>query len=116
MALKKQNRLSTKDFREIKAKKSGFWAKGASLSVRSVKNNLSLSRFGFVVGTNVSKKAVDRNLVKRRLRAISAKHSKSIKSGFDVIVIAAPLSKSKTYKELENEALSLLKRLRLIND
>lgn len=32
-------------------------------------NNLGISRFGFIAGKKVSKKAVDRNTAKRRLRS-----------------------------------------------
>jgi len=43
------------------------------------------SRFGFIVGKTVSKRAVVRNLVKRRLRALAA----DAPSGYDIVVLAA---------------------------
>lgn len=61
------NRLKKKkDFEYVFKKGKGF--KEDFLFVKLVKNNLKITRFGFVVGYKVSKKAVLRNKVKRRLR------------------------------------------------
>ena len=44
------------------------------------------SRFGFIVSNKFSKKAVVRNLVKRRLRAVVGFLLKNTKSGVDVVI------------------------------
>lgn len=112
MALSQKNRLSTQDFAKIK-NKSGLWARESCLSVKSVKNNLQESRFGVVIGSSVSKKAVLRNKIKRRLKDIIHKNIPNIKSGFDVIVIANPQIKEKSHKELEKILSSALNRIKL---
>ncbi len=67
--LGKENRLRRKkDFEEIFKKGRSF--KESFLVLKILKNNLKVSRFGFVVSQKVSKKAVVRNKIKRRLREI----------------------------------------------
>lgn len=113
MALKKQNRLLGKDF--LKNKKGGFWGRGVFLNIKINKNNFPESRFGFVVGLNISKKSVARNLIKRQLRAIIEKNIPVIKKGFDVIVITHPQIVEKNYQEIEKDVLGALKQLKLLN-
>jgi len=85
--LPSENRLKKKkDFEHVF--KQGRGLKDGFLSLRFVKNNLNLTRFGFMVGQKVSRKAVVRNKVKRRLRELSRAKLRDIKKGFDVVVIA----------------------------
>lgn len=114
MSLKRQNRLLVKDFKVLQSQKGGFWAKGVLLSIKSVKNNLLQSRFGFVVSTKVSKKAVERNRIKRRLRDIIRKNIDNIKAGFDIVVIASPLSNKAKYQIIKDDLIDLLKKLKLL--
>lgn len=114
MPLLKKNRLSTKDFIENKTKVGGFWHKTSIFGVKSLKNALLDYRFGFVVGSNVSKNAVTRNLIKRRLRDIVSKNTQNIKKGFDIVIITYPPIKDVKYKNLETELLAALKQLRLL--
>lgn len=116
MPLLKKNRISTQDFIKNKTKIGGFWRKTPILGVKSLKNALPDSRFGFVVGSNVSKNAVDRNLVKRRLRDIVSKNKHNIKEGFDVVIVAYPPIKDIKYKDLETELLEIFKKLRLLTN
>lgn len=113
MALKKQNRLLGKDF--LKNKKNGFWGRGVFLNIKINKNNFPESRFGFIVGLNISKKAVVRNLIKRQLRSIAEKNLPFIKKGFDIIVITRPQIVEKNYKKIEKDVLGALEQLKLLN-
>lgn len=115
MALKKENRLSAKDFLKNKGK-NFFWSKGDFLTIKSLKKNQKESRFGFVVGLNVSKKAAERNLIKRRLRYAVQKELPNIKQGFDIIVIVSPLILGKDYKETKKDFLAALKKLKLLKN
>lgn len=114
MSLKKQQRLSTKDFLKNKTVKEGFWGKGVFLKIKSIKNNQQKSRFGFVVGSNVSKKAVERNLIKRRLRVIIGDNIDKIKKGFDVVIIVSPLIVGKRYMDIKKDLLDSLRQLKLL--
>lgn len=114
MPLLKKNRLSTKDFIKNKARVGGFWHKTSILGVKSLKNTLLDNRFGLVVGSNISKNAVTRNLIKRRLRDIVSKNASNLKKGFDIVIITYPSVKDVGYKDLEAELLEIFKNLRLL--
>ena len=77
-------------------------------------NALPHSRFGVVVGLKVHKRAVKRNLLRRRLREILRKHLKEIKPGYDVMVLTQPRALEADYAELETQVLSCLKKLQLV--
>ncbi|MFA5075994.1 MAG: ribonuclease P protein component [Patescibacteria group bacterium] len=73
-------------------------------------------RFCFIVGNKVSKKSSTRNLLKRRLRAMVWLNIAKIKPSQDIIIITKAGSGvlTKTYQELEQELLWLLKKAGLI--
>lgn len=79
-----------------------------------MKNRLAISRFGFIVGTKVSKKANKRNQIKRRLRTIIKDNLKNIREGYDIILIMRSGIVKKSYQEIEIKVKKLLKRARLI--
>ena len=60
------------------------------------------ARFGFVVAKTVGG-AVKRNLVKRRMRAISREILKEYSSGFTVVVRALPGAAEIDWAQLQNE-------------
>jgi len=87
--LKKQFRLrKQKDFENVFAK--GAYFSDKFLTLKIVENGLDISRFGFIVGSKVSKKAVLRNRVKRVLRELVRLKLKQerIKTGFDAVFIS----------------------------
>lgn len=76
---------SEKDFARLaKSKRSAY---GKVLGVKVRENALPHSRFGIVIGLKVSKKAVRRNLLRRRLREILRKRLPELKPGLDVMVL-----------------------------
>ena len=83
--------------------------------LKKVKNNFPYSRFGFIISSKVSKKAVLRNKLKRRLRNLVFKKIKKIKKGFDIVLVALPNSKNKDFKELEKSLDKLFKLAKIIN-
>ena len=65
--LPKQYRLQKdKDFKRVFLK--GKFFGGRILSLKLIENSLELSRFGFIVGLKISKKATLRSQIKRKLR------------------------------------------------
>jgi ribonuclease P protein component len=64
--------------------KGGSWA-GKEIVVRTLPNQLNLSRFGFVVSRRVGN-AVVRNRIKRLLREISRQIP--VQPGWDIVIIA----------------------------
>ncbi|GHD11350.1 ribonuclease P protein component [Zhihengliuella salsuginis] len=66
------------------------------------------SRFGFIVSKAVGN-AVRRNLVKRRLRAVSASLLEEFPNGYDVVMRALPVAASASWDELNAEVHSLMR-------
>lgn len=57
------------------------------ISLKIQKNRLKVTRIGLSVGLKFSKKAVERNRVKRQIRAIVSQDLNQIKGGFDIIIM-----------------------------
>lgn len=108
-----KNRLKKdKDFKEVfkRGKKLGL-----SFFVLSyAKTNLNESRFGFVVSNKVSKKAVVRQKIKRRLREVIRLLLDKIKPGYDVVIISAPEIKDKTYEEISEGLRKALRKTKIL--
>jgi len=112
--LSKNNRLrKDKDFEKV-FKEGKFFSENF-LSCKFTKNNLEASRFGFLVGVKVSKKAVDRNKVKRRLRAIVRNLISSFKPSFDIVIMVRPVIKEKTFSEIQETLKKLFIKSQLLN-
>ena len=73
------------------------------------------TRFGFIVGVKVSKRATIRNQVKRRLRAFVARERPTVKAGYDIIMIARTPSATTPPAELQQTIRMLLHRAHLLN-
>ncbi len=98
--LSKRNLLKKKTDIE-RAFKKGRGFKEDFLLLKTVKNSLSSSRFGFVVSQKVSKKAVLRNKIKRRLKEIIREKLGKIKEGQDCLLIVLPGLENKDFWEME---------------
>ncbi len=113
--LPKQNCLKKKkDFERVF--KQGKGIREGFLFLKMYKNDLSESRFGFIVSQKISKKAVVRNKVKRRLRAIIFKKLSKIKKGIDVVVITNIGIESQSFQEIEKNIDKILIRARCLKN
>lgn len=72
------------------------------------------SQFGFVVSARVSKKATQRNRIKRLLREAVRENLEKIRSGFSVVFLVKPQSIDKERAELKSEVFKLLQKADLI--
>ncbi len=86
------------------------------LGVKAVKTASLTSRVGVVVGVKVSKKAVVRNRIKRRIRAVIEDQKPVMKAGFDIVVVALPSIVDMESGDIKKAVLSCLQRLKLINE
>ncbi|MCD6471195.1 ribonuclease P protein component, partial [bacterium] len=78
--LSKRYRLRKKgDFERLSKFGKKFYTK--EIGLKYIKNNLQISRFGVVVSLKISKKAVVRNKLKRRILDIIKKNIDFIKPG-----------------------------------
>ena len=85
------------------------------VGVKKIENNLNKNRFGIIVSTKVSKKAVERNKIKRQIKEILKKESKKIKKKNDCIIITRPAILNKEYKEITEAIKKSFKKLNLYN-
>lgn len=113
MLPKKHRLVKDRDFNQIH--KSGRFVGDNFLAIKFLKNNLEISRFGFLVGTKISKKAVKRNLVKRRLRESVRLKLDNIKAGYDMIFFTKPEIVEKNYTEIDNAIENVLEKANLIS-
>jgi len=84
--LPKENRLPLrKELHRIQKEGKIFHFLFFSLLI--AENNLSISRFGFIVSKKIHKRAVKRNRVKRLLRASVYSFLAKLKPGFDAVFL-----------------------------
>jgi len=111
--LTRTNRLCKKrDFERVLKKGKGL--KEDFLVLRMAKNDLSQSRFGFIVGKKISNKATLRNKLKRRLRELVRGKIEKVKKGFDIILIAQPGLEDRDFWELEEILNKVFNRAKLL--
>lgn len=103
---------SERDFARLaKSRKTGY-AKSVGVKVRE--NHLPYSRFGVVVGLKVSKKAVERNLLKRRMREIMKKHLLKVSAGYDIMVLIQKSALGQDFDALESDFLKAIAKAGLM--
>ena len=107
-----KNRLrKKKDFERVMKDKQSRCFSFSFLSVRFIANELPYSRIGFVVSKKISKKAVIRNKVKRRLREISRPVIKSFKNSFDIVIFTRPEIANCDFAQIKNVLETLLRNV-----
>lgn len=114
MALPKISRIKKqKEFDKVF--KGGEIYKNSLFIVRVFKNNLNITRFGFIVSQKVSKKAVERNRIKRRLSEIAKTNSDNIKSGTDILITALPATANKDFTEIKAGLENIFIKAKILN-
>ncbi len=102
--LPKENRLNKKkDFERVFKRGKGF--KEDFLFIKIIKNDLETSRFGFIVSQKISKKAVIRNKIKRRMRESVRTALKDAARGYDIVFLPSSDITKRSFKEI-NEAIN----------
>lgn len=87
---------------------------GTGLGMKFHSNRRPQSRFAVVVGTKVSKKAVERNRLKRQIRAIIYERLSDIAPGYDVVFFAKKGALGKSFHELSEHVMRALKTAKLL--
>ena len=108
-----KNRLVKKNDFERLFKKGSF-LNSQLFSLRFIKNGLADSRFGFVVSAKISKKAVERNKIKRRLRESIRAILENIHPGVDVSITTKPTIKNKKFEDIIEEIEKIFKKAGLV--
>lgn len=81
----KDHRLPSSEIKNVLRSKNR--ASGRELQLVFQKNNLSVSRFAVIVGTNIDKRATARNRTKRLIRESVRLLSPHIAGGWDTVII-----------------------------
>jgi len=112
--LPKKYRLSKKDF-ETAFQKRGAYFQLEYLKVKVIPNNLANLRFGISCGTQISKKAVTRNKIKRRINESLRLGFDKIKKGYDILIMPSNQIIEKSYQEIDETIFRLLGKANLIS-
>lgn len=83
------------------------------LGIKMIENEADKVRVGIIVSGKVSKKAVDRNKIRRRLKEIFRLRLDEIQPA-DYVIIVLPEIKNKKFQEIERSVGFNLKRLRAL--
>ena len=76
------------------------------------KNNYNYNRFGFTAAKKI-KKAVHRNVIRRRLKEIVRANEYNLKVGYDIVLMARVNAVGSDYKSLKSSFIKLMKRKNL---
>ena len=110
--LPQKNRIDKKLFPEFIKKTKTFSSENLNLKVAC---NCPKDRaFAFVVSLKVSKKAAERNKLKRRARAITYPLLKDIQPGLCAAVFFKPSIIGKKYVAIKDELIILYKKAKII--
>ena len=104
---------SNRDFKNVYNRKKSFANKYLIMYIKE--NGTDTLRLGVSVSKKVGNSIV-RHRLARLIREAFRLNTDSVKSGFDIVVIARASLKYKTYFETESAMLHLLKLHRLIKD
>lgn len=110
--LSKRNRLPKISFENVLKNGRGF--RKDLIFIKVLPNVSGHNRFGFLVTKKVSKKAVIRNKVKRRLREAVRKLLPKTKKGIDVVVGALPGLENRDFWDIAATIEALFKKANLI--
>ena len=104
-----KNRLINKKDFETVHRLGRFFSFGI-LAIKVHANAREEIRIGFAVGLKFSKKAVERNRIKRQLREIIRRNLDKLKPGLDVVIMVGKTQSKPDYLEMEKLALALLQK------
>lgn len=91
--------------------KKGSSSNGSLLFVKYLKNNLSFSRFGIVISKKVSKKAVERNKIKRRAREAARTLYEKAPKGYDIVINIKRDAKEASFQDISKELAAHLRKV-----
>lgn len=110
--LAKSRRLARdKDFENVFKSGKSFYSK--FLGIKATANNKAENRYGIIISAKVSKKAVERNKLKRQLKEIFGNLDYKIKQGFDLAIVVLPAVMGQDFISLKSEAEKALNKLKL---
>ncbi|MDY6782723.1 MAG: ribonuclease P protein component [Cyanobacteriota bacterium] len=122
MGLPKINRLHRRDFRAVYRR--GLSRHSSHLKLKAIpapspnetdRAPLAPTQFGISLGRKVSKKAVERNRLKRQLRAAIRQLLPSLAPGWKTIIVVKPEARKCKYEHFLRELKELLLQAEAVN-
>lgn len=111
--LRKINRLSKQsDFEEVKKENQMLSSPLFGLLYLSKNKSESVKKFGFVVSKRISKKAVERNRIKRLLAQSVKNNLNKFPEGFWAIFLVTKQMLGKKYGQVEENLLRVVKLIK----
>ena len=110
--LSSKNRLTKReDFACVYSR--GYYASINGITIKYLKTQQPFTRIGFAIGKNFSKKAVDRNRIRRLLREATRNQIDTLKPGYDIVMMAQSNQKGATLSEIKSTVHLLMKKANL---
>jgi ribonuclease P protein component len=111
--LAQKNRLGKKaDFEQIF--KNGNKAFNQYCNIRYLANKYDYCRFAIIVSNKISKKATERNKLRRAVKVVILNNLPNFKQNLDIIVTVLPKLKGLENQEISEILLNLLKKNRIL--
>lgn len=112
--IKKENRLNKKkDIENVLNNGKSFY--NDSMGIKILKNSLSKNRFCIIISAKVSKKSVDRQKIRRRIKYIILTNKPLFKEGFDCLIIVKKDLSLIGFSDLKNILEFNFKKINFLN-
>lgn len=112
--LKKVYRITKdKEFQTIYRR--GRFQSTALFSLHYLPSRNGVSRIGIVVSKKISKKAVERNKIKRQVRAIASEIHKSLNNNFDIVIAVKKPALEANFEEMQKTLKHMAERAKIID-
>lgn len=112
--LKKIYRITKdKEFQAIYRR--GRYQSTALFSIHYLPSKRNLTRFGIVISKKITKKATERNLLKRRVREIARELQPKIIGKYDIVISIKKPVLEKDFNELRKSIISSFEKANLLN-
>jgi ribonuclease P protein component len=111
MLARKSRLRKRQDFDSVYKKGKSYSCK--YLKVYILNTDLPQQRFGFSISKKVSKKATERNKLKRQLSFVIREELKSLKTETDVIFVVRSIILDLSYDDIKHNVRELLKKANL---
>lgn len=113
--LPKKHRIDRRFFNDVFSKGQFFGGEFLTGKIMSLNSNQP-TRFAVVAQKKDLRRAVDRNMLRRRVYAAIIPLLPQVKPGFAIIIFAKPGLKNTDFSSLQTMLVNLLKHHHLIND
>lgn len=104
----------TKESDFEKVFKNGKKVSSQDFIIRFMANGLENCRFSVIVSNKISKKATERNKLKRRIKATISKNLTNFRQNNDIIIITLDHSKKLKFDDLKDNLSGLMEKAKLL--